>query len=211
MNWQAVFFDFDGVIIDSAPIKTAAFARMFRKYGPQAERSFVAYHLAHQGISRYDKFRHAYRHILNTPVGEDELLELGAEFSRLVLAAVLKAPFVPGVIDTLGELRAANIPAYVVSGTPEEELAHIIRARGLLGYFKSVFGAPEQKEEIVRKLIAQERYAPTRCLFFGDAMTDYHAAKANGIHFIGIVQDHQASPFPPDTPTRTDVNAMRFS
>ena len=33
-KWQAVFFDFDGVILDSVDVKTQAFAAMFRAYGP---------------------------------------------------------------------------------------------------------------------------------------------------------------------------------
>jgi beta-phosphoglucomutase-like phosphatase (HAD superfamily) len=33
MRYQAIFFDFDGVILDSVHVKTEAFAAMFRKYG----------------------------------------------------------------------------------------------------------------------------------------------------------------------------------
>ena len=45
MQWQAVFFDFDGVILDSVNVKTHAFSQMFRKYGPEIEESVVRYHL----------------------------------------------------------------------------------------------------------------------------------------------------------------------
>ncbi len=32
-NWQAIIFDFDGVIVESGDIKTQAFAELYRSYG----------------------------------------------------------------------------------------------------------------------------------------------------------------------------------
>jgi len=39
----------------------------------------------------------------------------------------------------------------------------------------------------------------------GDALADYRAAQANGLHFLGIVPSNQASIFPPDTPISSTV------
>ncbi len=36
-NYQAVFFDFDGAILDSVNVKTNAFATMFRPYCKNVE------------------------------------------------------------------------------------------------------------------------------------------------------------------------------
>lgn len=33
---------------------------------------------------------------------------------------------------------------------------------------------------------------PGRCLFFGDVESDYRAAQACGVHFLGILPDQQA-------------------
>jgi beta-phosphoglucomutase-like phosphatase (HAD superfamily) len=38
---QAVFFDFDGVILDSVDVKARAFSEMFRDYGPEVEKAVV--------------------------------------------------------------------------------------------------------------------------------------------------------------------------
>jgi beta-phosphoglucomutase-like phosphatase (HAD superfamily) len=43
MHYQAIFFDFDGVILDSVHVKTEAFAAMFRKYGPEIERAVFGF------------------------------------------------------------------------------------------------------------------------------------------------------------------------
>lgn len=209
MNWQAVFFDFDGVIVDSAPIKTAAFAAMFRPYGREKEEAVVAYHLAHQGISRFEKFRHAYENILHLPLDDRKLTELGGEFSALVLEAVIGAPFMPGALETLAELRSLGIPAYIISGTPEDEMAYIVQQKGISHLFRGVYGTPRKKEEVVGLLLRTGSYAISRCLLIGDSLTDYDAARAHGLCFLGIVGDGHASPFPNGTWTSPKVTVQR--
>ena len=52
----AVVFDCDGVILDSNAIKSAAFAAVTQRFGPQVSASFADYHRRHGGISRHAKF-----------------------------------------------------------------------------------------------------------------------------------------------------------
>ena len=40
-EYQAVFFDFDGVILDSVDVKTQAFADMYRPSGPKVDNAIV--------------------------------------------------------------------------------------------------------------------------------------------------------------------------
>ena len=60
---KAIFFDFDGVIVESAGIKTEAFRKLFSNYPDQVD-EIVDYHKANAGISRYDKFDYIYEKIL---------------------------------------------------------------------------------------------------------------------------------------------------
>ncbi|MGB9498885.1 MAG: hypothetical protein ACKVE4_03865 [Dissulfuribacterales bacterium] len=62
MDWQAIFFDFDGVIFDSVNVKTDAFANMFEVYGAEVRDAVVKYHLDNGGVSRMEKFKYYYRH-----------------------------------------------------------------------------------------------------------------------------------------------------
>jgi HAD superfamily hydrolase (TIGR01549 family) len=199
MKWQAVFFDFDGVILDSVHVKTEAFAQMFRQYGPNIERAVVEYHLEHGGISRFEKFKHYYNNLLHTPVSEDQLQTLGEEFSELVLAKILESPFVSGAQETLRELASERIPAFVVSGTPEEEVKSIVDNRGLSAFFQEVHGSPRVKDEILLDIIWRRGFVPARCLFIGDAMSDYKAARSVGTRFLGIMPKGEPSPFPSGT------------
>jgi HAD superfamily hydrolase (TIGR01549 family) len=206
MQWEAVFWDFDGVILDSVNVKTEAFAQIFHKYGLEVERAVVDYHLKHAGISRYEKFRYYYEEILEIPITEDVLTKLGNEFSQLVLQKVIDSPFMPGALESLQALKADKVPSYIVSGTPEEEMNHIVDTKSLRTFFNEVHGAPRKKTDIVCEILQQKHYTPDQCLFIGDAMTDYEAAKKNDLLFIGIVQHGHTNPFPPDTQIYSSVN-----
>lgn len=48
-NDSGNIFDFDGVIVESADIKTNAFAELFEREGKDAEEKVVEYHLKNAG------------------------------------------------------------------------------------------------------------------------------------------------------------------
>ena len=204
-KWDAVFFDFDGVILDSVGVKTEAFAKLFRPYGPKVEKAVVAYHLAHGGVSRYMKFCYALEELLGEPAGEARLESLGRAFSDLVRQGVLEAPIVDGVMASLEMLQCQGIPAFVVSGTPEDELKQVVEERGLASFFEEVHGSPRTKCDIIESLLMSYGLTPSRCLMVGDAMTDYLAARKTQLHFLGIVSSKSSSPFPKRTKVSTSV------
>jgi phosphoglycolate phosphatase-like HAD superfamily hydrolase len=201
MKWQAVFWDFDGVVLDSVNVKTKAFSLMFSQYGPDVEKAVVEYHLANGGISRFEKFVYFYNHLLNRSVSEEELTVLGEQFSSLVVQEVIAAPFIPGARESLDWFKSKGIPCFVVSGTPQEEIVHIVTKRGLDCYFVEVHGSPRGKPEIVHDIIERFNYTPQCCLLIGDAMTDFEAAMANAVQFIGVVPFEGSDIFPAGTIT----------
>lgn len=205
MKWQAVFFDFDGVILDSVHVKTEAFAKMYRQYGPDIEKKVVEYHLKNGGISRFEKFRYYYENLLNKDITEKELKQSGEVFTKLVLKGVLESPFIDGVMDTLKQLRNYKIPAYIVSGTPDDELDYIVKKKNLSYFFKEVHGSPRHKSEIINHILKDNNYKSDNCLFIGDAMSDHKAARETGVCFLGIVKDYEKSPFPKGTITSHSV------
>jgi HAD superfamily hydrolase (TIGR01509 family) len=205
MNWQAVFWDFDGVVLDSVNVKTKAFTLMFSQYGPDIERAVEEYHLANGGISRFEKFRYFYNHLLNRSVSDEELTGLGEQFSSLVVQEVIAAPFIPGARESLDRLKSNGIPCFVVSGTPQEEIVHIVTKRGLDCYFLEVHGAPRGKPEIVQEIMERFKFTPQNCLLIGDAMADFQAATANGVQFIGIVPCEGSNIFPIGTKTSSFI------
>ncbi|MEN8136788.1 MAG: HAD-IA family hydrolase [Thermodesulfobacteriota bacterium] len=196
MDFQGVFFDFDGVILDSVQVKTEAFAAMFSSYGPEVEKQVVAYHLANGGMSRFEKFSYFYQSLLNSSVSPAELTSLCEKFSDLVLEKVIRSPFINGAMEVLTELKKTSTPAFVVSGTPDLEIKLIVKRKNLESYFNEVHGSPRHKEEIVAEILHKTNFSPPRCLFIGDAMSDYDAARITGTNFLGIVPKGGNSPFP---------------
>lgn len=185
---KAIVFDFDGVLADSVNIKTEAFAELFKDQTPEILEKIIKYHKANGGISRYEKFRYFYNHLLNRSLSKDEEEQLGDRFSKLVVSSVIESPWVPGSRDALESLYA-ELPLYVASGTPETELLQIVAARGMSHYFKGIHGAPKQKKTIIQKTIDGLKVRPDRIVMVGDAVSDYLAAKETGVLFLGRITE----------------------
>lgn len=208
MKWQAVFFDFDGVILDSVNVKTKAFEKMFEPYGPEVQKKVVQYHLENGGVSRFDKFRYYYENILKSSIEELEIQKLSQEFSDLVVNEVIDSNFIEGAYETLEKLAQASIPAYVVSGTPHDEINLIVKRKKLDHFFIEVHGSPRKKWEISQDLLDRKGYDPLNCIFIGDSFSDYQAAQKTGMQFLGIVPEGSSSPFPKDTKVSDKVSTF---
>ena len=207
MAADAVLFDFDGVIVESEHIKTEAFRRLYAPYGPAVVAAAVAHHRAHGGISRRKKIRHCHRTLLATELSPDELDELCHRFSSLVEDQVVASPMVPGAEALLQALHG-RLPLFIVSGTPQEELLRIVVRRDLSCYFDGIFGSPTEKPELIRDILARHGLSADRCLFIGDAMTDYEAARVCGMPFVGRVAAADRDPFPLGTKVIPDLTGF---
>ena len=181
---RAVVFDFDGVLVESVDVKTQAFAALFAEHGEQIVRQVVAYHLANGGISRVQKFKHYYERFLGQPLSTETLQHLCERFRELVLDQVLRADFVSGVPAVLESIHRSGHLMFIASGTPEEELRHIVEKRGLAGLFHGVYGSPVCKPELLRKIESSNGLHSREMVFIGDSLTDFAAAQAANTHFI---------------------------
>ena len=180
---RAVVFDFDGVVLESADVKTDAFVELFAPHGAEIAAKVREHHLANLGISRFKKFAWIYEHLLGRAITDDESRALGERFSALALDKILVAPLVPGAEAALAALGASH-PLFVASGTPADELRLIVDRRGLAPRFREVHGTPTEKPEILRDLMARHALAPREVLFVGDGASDHKAAAATGVEFL---------------------------
>ena len=207
---SAVFFDFDGVVADSLEVKKQAFATLFAPYGEQVQNAAVHYHVSHGGMPRHSKMRHCLEELAGQTASEEELANMVQAFARLVFQGVVSAPLLPGVATTLKDLQQVGIPAFVVSGTPEKEMQDIVRHKQLAPYFQGVYGSPRQKSEIVNEVLQDYTLTPGCCLFIGDALADWQAAKTCGLIFLGIVPPGHDNIFPQGVITSPDPGAHRW-
>ena len=203
---RAIIFDFDGVILDSVDIKTKAFARLFEEHGPEVVEQVVAHHLANGGVSRFRKFQHISENILHRPMPAGESERLGERFSDLVFDEVVKAAWIPGAPEFL-EKHHTNCRFFIASGTPQDELRQIVKLRELEQYFLGIFGSPATKEEITRGILEKEGLQTGEVLFVGDALTDFKAAQACEVRFVGIASSG-SDPFPAGTLVLPDLRGL---
>ena len=191
MKYEAFFFDFDGVLVDSVEVKTRAFVSLFEPYGETIVAEVVDYHRKNSGLTRREKILYYYDSLLRQSVDQKEIDTLCEKFSRLVVSEVVAAPEIPGAEAFLKSCQG-NIPCFVISATPEEELRHIVESRGWTKYFEDIRGAPLLKQENILSITVSRGFTTESCLFFGDAIADYRAAKLCGMRFMAVLPNRRA-------------------
>ncbi len=181
-SYKTIVFDCDGVVLNSNQIKTKAFYHVALAYGEVAAQTFVEYHVANGGVSRYEKFSFLLENIVPKVIlghGLDELLE---SYACKVRKGLLECE----VANDLLSLRARTARArwLVVSGGDQNELRDIFELRNLTHLFDGgIFGSPDNKDVILeRELRGGNVRQPA--LFLGDSMYDYEAAKHAGLDFV---------------------------
>ncbi|WP_051445126.1 HAD family hydrolase [Desulfocurvus vexinensis] len=198
---DVIVFDFDGVILNSMPLKTTTFGRLFEDLGPEASAYVRAYHVEHAGVSRYVKFEHFYQKFHGRSVTPEESAALDRRFAELAMQELLRTPTLPGAREFL-EAHHATWPLYVASGAPQYELDAVLGAMGLARCFKAICGAPPAKAEVLRRIVQAEGADPARVLMIGDANTDLAAARAVGTRFLGV------GPFPEPVVWMADLTGL---
>ena len=193
-KYKTIFFDFDGVIVDSVSVKTAAFSKLFEKYGETIVNQVISYHLANGGRNRAEKFKYYYEELLRLQLDGKELNLLCKQFSELVVEKIIQSKEIEGA-EIFLKKNYLKINCFVVSATPEEELIEIIKGRHLLKYFREIRGTPFSKTSHIEKLLLKYKLNPDTACFVGDAVEDYQAARKCGMDFFGIISGEESTLF----------------
>jgi len=195
------------VIVESVSIKIDAFRGLYANHGEDVVSKVLAHHAEHGGISRVVKIRDCHRIFLGIELSEHAVDVLAGRYAKLVEDAVAVCESVPGAEELLQNNKGAR-RFYVVSGTPEDELRRITDRRGISGYFEAIYGSPRGKEEIVEDVLRHHGLTPPEALFVGDTMTDYRAAMATKVPFIGRVEATSGNPFPEGVTIVSDMAGL---
>lgn len=178
-----IFFDFDGVLAESVNVKTEAFRNLYLPFGDDVAKKVVEHHLAHGGISRFEKIKKYHQDFLGIDLDKDEILHWADKFSELVLKGVIESPEVKGAEDFLKK-NFNTYQFWVITGTPTDEIKIILEKRNWNKYFQGAFGSPEKKNHWTEFLIEKHHINREETVFVGDATTDQEAATFSKLHFI---------------------------
>lgn len=206
-SFQAILFDFDGVLCECMNVKTEAFAQLFEPLGDEIVKKVVKHHIENGGISRYKKIKFYYSEYLNNPISDEKVNEIAQKFSDLVVRKVITSEWVKGSKEFL-EKYYKTIDLYVISGTPEEELKQIVEKRNMKKYFKNVLGSPVTKPVHILNIIKENNYDPAKILYIGDSLSDFQDAKQAEVPFLGRITSDQNFNFPENTPIVHDFTVF---
>jgi len=182
---KGIIFDFDGVIAESIPMKTNAFATLYSDNGADIIQRVVSHHEANGGMSRFEKIKYYHKTFLNITLTEKEIMELADRFSILVIGKVTEAPYVDGALEYIQNIFN-KYKLFISTGTPTNEMKQILKGRKIAHYFTEVFGSPAKKSVHVSNILNNYNLDSNELIFYGDSKTDLDAAKHANIPFVLI-------------------------
>ncbi len=180
-----LLFDFDGVIMDSNPIRTAGFRELFRNFPCEQVDELIHYHEYNGGIPRFDKIRYFYREILGRHISEEMVHEYAGKFSAIMKRELVNEKYL--IDETIAFIRQnrSRYHVHVVSGSEEKELQWLCRQLEIDRLFISINGSPTLKPQRVREVMEVHRCLREETVMIGDSINDREAAWENGIAFYG--------------------------
>ncbi len=181
---DAIFFDVDGVLIDSMEIKGNAFAIAFDDH-PELRDDIIALHYANAGVTRSEKIALILREVLGVEPSPEAIQARVAAFGEAVVTAVIAAPEILGAGDAVAKW-AEVCELHAVSATPNEELGRIFAGRNLTSSFTSISGWPPAKSVLIDSIVRRRGLDRSRCILVGDSREDHAAAQSNGLAFIQV-------------------------
>ncbi len=185
INKKNIFWDFDGVIMDSMPVRNRGFELVLKEFPNEQVELLMQFHLKNGGLSRYVKFRHFFEEIRGEKITEEEIKEWAQKFSGIMRKELVQPALL--IEDSLNFIKGnyKKFNMHVVSGSDGEELRYLCEKLEISLYFISINGSPVPKKELVHKLLITHNYTAQDTILIGDSINDYDAAEINDIDFCG--------------------------
>lgn len=180
-----ILFDFDGVILDSMPVRDYGFRKIFESFDESLVEKLIAYHNLNGGLSRYVKIKYFYEELLNEKITEEKVMELAEKFSKIMKSELIKKKYLIKQTVNFLEKDSSKYNLHIVSGSDGNELRFLCNELDLKKYFLSVDGSPTPKNTLVENVLNLNNYNKNETILIGDSINDYEAAKINNIDFYG--------------------------
>jgi len=186
---EAIVWDLDGTLVDSAPDLASALNYVLEKRGFAGHSLATVRTMIGNGVPKLvERGFNAVGMRLDS--GQlDQLVKLFV--TKYVTCATDRTRPYPKIIETLKQISKLNIPMGVCTNKPEALSRQILEGLDLAGFFASVIGGdttsarkpdPLPLLTCIGELLAE----PASSLMIGDSIHDVHAARAAGMR-VGVV------------------------
>ncbi len=184
-NYSHIFFDCDGVILNSNKVKTNAFYKIALEYGEEKAKKLLNYHIQNGGISRYKKIKYFQENILKNK-DLDTYQKLLNYYSEILKKELLKTEISHGIFKIKQFFPDSKLA--VVSGSDQKELVWLFKKLKIDYIFDmGIFGSPKSKKEIFYQLF-QNSTDISGSIFLGDSKYDFEVSKLYGLDFAFITE-----------------------
>jgi len=190
---EAIFFDLDGTLIDSVPDLTLAVNEMLQTlektpYDEETVRNWVG----NGSVMLVKRALLGKREIEDEEIDEAYFVHAHEIFLEAYGKHLCDAtrPY-PGVIETLTELKALGYRMAIITNKPHKFIHPILEKLGMDSFFSFFLGGdtlPKKKPDPMplEHMCDMMDLPKESCVMVGDSGNDMLAAKAAGIHAIGV-------------------------
>lgn len=185
-----ILWDFDGVILDSMPIREYGFRKIFKIFSNDLVERLVEYHNLNGGLSRFHKIKFFFNNLLGQEISEQQIAEYADEFSLIMKKELTNPKYLIKETVEFIENNYQNYNFHIVSGSEHNELNYLCKTLGIDRFFISINGSPTHKNDLVADLLKKEKYFKEETILIGDSINDYEAAMINGIDFFHFYENY---------------------
>ena len=201
--FEAVIFDFDGVILDSEPIHYQACSQVFEALGmPLAYEEYVAKYLGLADKEMFPKFLMDRAQNYSSDKIE-ALIAQKVENYQTLISLDEDLPMIDGVDCYIFQLSKTIEKIAICSGSAREEVITVL-AKLRRGTLQPYFNLMVTSEDVQKGKPSPEGYLltaerlnvpPERCLVIEDIPHGVSAAKAAGMYVIALLTSYQRHQF----------------
>lgn len=182
---QALFFDFDGLVLDTESPEVYAWTEIFADGGHEYPKDYWQFVVGRGPDQLTEKPVERFRRVTGTEESEESIF---ARFRERYFQ-LLKKECLPGVLDLLNTAQKQQIPCWIVSSSDQTWVTGHASDLGILHFFeKSITRefAPRSKPspDLYLKALELSGFDRDRVWVFEDSFNGLTAAKAAGLRCI---------------------------
>ena len=116
---STLFWDFDGVLMNSNEVRDLGFEKVLAQFPTEQVARLMEFHRANGGVSRYVKFRYFFEVVREEAVSEEEILEWATRFSVIMKDLLINPALL--IEETLNFVKRnfTKYEMFIVSGSDQ--------------------------------------------------------------------------------------------